>query len=232
MKSILSRSLSGWSATALLLCTAGCADLLPKPPAAPAYYALDSAPSAVTSMQRGTALAGNARPTLAVNRPRASPGYDSVGIVYTRESQRLGTYANSVWIDTPAQMLMPMIVAAVESTTAFAAVVQSPSAARSDIELDTEILRLQQDFSSQPSRVRFTLRASLVDSVTRRVLTSEQFEAVVDSGSEDAPGGVVAAHAAVRNVLARLAALCRDTEARWRTVRKDIQAERTRDRPE
>ena len=196
MKSPLSRSMFGWSATALVLGTAGCADLLPKPPAAPAYYTLDSAPAVVTSMPRGLAAAGNAHPTLAVNRPHAAPGYDSAGIVYTRESQRIGTYANSVWVDTPAQMLMPMMVAAIESTGVYTAVVQSPSAARADIELDTEILRLQQDFSSQPSRVRFTLRASLVDSVSRRVLASEQFDAVVDSASEDAPGGVMAAHAA------------------------------------
>jgi len=130
---------------------------------------------------------------------------NSVGIVYTRESQRISTYANSVWVDTPARMLMLMMVAAIESTSAFPAVVNAPSAARADIELDTEILRLQQDFSSQPSRVRFSLRASLVDSVTRRVLASEQFDAVVDSTSEDARGGVVAAHAAVRIVLTRLA---------------------------
>ena len=231
MKSILSRSLLGWSATALVLGMTGCADLLPKPPAAPAYYTLVSAPRAVTSMPRGPAVAGNVHPTLAVNRPRASPGYDSVGIVYTRESQRLGTYANSVWIDTPAQMLMPMMVAAIESTSAFAAVVQSPSAARSDIELDTEILLLQHDFGSQPSRVLFSLRASLVDSVTRRVLASEQFDAVVESASEDAPGGVVAAHAAVRNVLTRLSVLCSDTEARWRLANNDTLAERKGARP-
>ncbi len=231
MKSILSRSLLGWSATALVLGMTGCADLLPKPPAAPAYYTLDSAPRAVTSMPRGPDVAGNVHPTLAVNRPRASPGYDSVGIVYTRESQRLGTYANSVWIDTPAQMLMPMMVAAIESTSAFAAVVQSPSAARSDIELDTEILLLQHDFGSQPSRVRFTLRASLVDSVTRGVLASEQFDAVGESASEDAPGGVVAAHAAVRNVLTRLAALCSDTEVRWTLVNNDTLSERKGVRP-
>lgn len=226
MKSILSRALVGWSASALVLGTAGCANLLPKPPVAPVSYTLDNAPRAVTSLPRDPAVAGTARPILAVNRPQASPGYDGVGIVYTRESQRLGTYANSVWVDTPARMLMPMMVAAIESTGAFPAVVQSPSAARADIELDTQILRLQQDFSSQPSRVRFSLRASLVDSVTRRVLASEQFDAVVDTASEDAPGGVVAAHAAVRNVLARLAALCSDTEVRWRLVHNDSLVER------
>jgi cholesterol transport system auxiliary component len=128
-------------------------------------------------------------------------------------------------------MLMPMMVAAIESTGAFPAVVNAPSAARADIELDTEILRLQQDFSSQPSQVRFSLRASLVDSVTRRVLASEQFDAVVDSTSEDARGGVVAAHAAVRNVLTRLAALSSETEVRWRLANDHTLAERKGVRP-
>jgi cholesterol transport system auxiliary component len=231
MKTIVSRSLAGCSAAALLFGTVGCAGLLPKPPLAPAYYMLDDAPKAEASALRDPATPRVARPTLAVNRPHAASGYDSAGIVYTREAHRLDTYANSVWVDTPAHMLMPMMVAAIESAGVFPAVVQSPSAARADMELDTEILRLQHDFSSQPSRVRFTLRASLVDSVTRRVLAGEQFESVADSPSEDARGGVLAAHAAVRNVLTRLAALCSEAEARWRMANKDTQAEREVARP-
>jgi ABC-type uncharacterized transport system auxiliary subunit len=55
------------------------------------------------------------------------------------------------------------IVSALESSGTFRAVILAPTAAAGDLRLDTEILRLQQDFASQPSRVRFTLRAYLVD---------------------------------------------------------------------
>jgi len=63
------------------------------------------------------------------------------------------------WVDTPARMLAPLIVAAVENSGTFRAVVLTPSAATGDLRLDTGIMRLQHDFGSQPSRVRFTLRA-------------------------------------------------------------------------
>jgi cholesterol transport system auxiliary component len=74
--------------------------------------------------------------------------------------------------------------------------------------LDTEILRLQQEFLGVPSRVRFTLRAYLVESATRRVISSREFEATVDAASDDPRGGVTAAHQAVRRVLTELADFC------------------------
>lgn len=225
------RSLAGSAMVLLLLGTTGCGGLLPKPPVAPTYYTLDEAASPTGSTSRQLRAVAEARPTLAVQVPQAAAGYDSTRIVYLREAQRLETYANSVWIDTPAQMLKPLMVDAIESAGIFPAVVGAPSAARADIELDTQILRLQQDFSSVPSRVRFTLRATLVDSMTRRVLASEQFDVVADSPSEDARGGVLAAHAAVRSVLTQLATLCRDAEARWKAANNDSRAERNRVQP-
>ncbi len=231
MKTKCVRSLTTSATVLLLLGTTGCAGLLPKPPVAPTVYTLDDAPSADAASTHRSPEATGARPTLAVHVPQAAAGYDSTRIVYTREAQRLDTYANSVWIDTPAQMLTPMMVAAIESAGAFPAVVSTPSAARADVELDTQILRLQQDFSGTPSRVRFTLRASLIDGTTRRVLASEQFDAVADSSSGDARGGVVAAHAAVRSVLIQLAALCSDAEARWNAANHDTKAERKSVRP-
>jgi cholesterol transport system auxiliary component len=81
--------------------------------------------------------------------------------------------------------------------------------------LDTEVLRLQHEFLGKPSRVRFTLRAYVVDSVTRRVLASREFEAVAAAPSEDAYGGVMAANEAVRSVLDGLAAFAATAASSW-----------------
>ena len=80
-------------------------------------------------------------------------------------------------------MLGPLLVAAIEQTGAFSAVVLTPGAAGGDLRLDTEIVRLQHEFQTSPSRVRFTLRAYLVDDKTRRVLAWRQFEAAADAAS-------------------------------------------------
>jgi cholesterol transport system auxiliary component len=105
-------------------------------------------------------------------------------------------------------MIAPLIVAAIEGSGAFSAVVGAAGAAAADIRLSTEIIRLQQDFGSSPSRVRFTLRATLVDSVKRRVIAVREFDANVAAASDDTAGGVVAANLAVDQVLQELAGFC------------------------
>jgi cholesterol transport system auxiliary component len=157
--------------------------------------------------------------TLSVGPPHAAAGFDSQRIMYTRTAGQLEYFAHSEWIATPARMLAPLIVAAVEASGAFRAVVQTPSAATGDMRLDTEILRLQHEFLSTPSRVRITLRAYLMDSLTRRVIASREFDAVVAAASEDASGGVIATNLAVQAVLANLAAFCAEA-ARGEMVNK------------
>ena len=61
---------------------------------------------------------------------------------------------------------------------------------------------------TRPSRVAFTLRATLVDDKTRRVLAVRQFDATEPAPGEDAYGGVVAANRAVQKVLEDLALFC------------------------
>ena len=183
----------------------GCGtSLLPKPAPPPALYSLDdgTVPDAAVPKPRP------ASPTLVVNLPRAAAGFESARFVYLRQPQAIDSYALSAWADTPAQMLAPLIVRAVQRSGAFRAVVRGPSAAEGEFQLDTELIRLQHEFMSRPSRVRLTLRADLIATAGRRVLASREFDASAAATSEDAPGGVAAAHAAVQTVLAELAAFC------------------------
>ena len=205
----------------ILMFTAGCASLLPKPPVQPTFYSLDraavNAPAKLPSANGVVNPAENA-PTLVINPPRAAAGFDSQRIIYTRESHQLNYFAHNEWIDTPARMLAPLIVAAVSNAGIFRAVVPTPSLAAGDIRLDTEIVRLQQVFGSGPSRVQFTLRVYLVDSATRRVLAWREFDETVTATSEDARGGVEAANRAVQNVLLALTALCVEAAGKWQSL--------------
>jgi cholesterol transport system auxiliary component len=112
-------------------------------------------------------------------------------------------------------LLAPLIVAAIETSGVVRAVVLAPNLAAGDLRLETDVLRLQQQFGASPSEVRFTLRATLLDPASRRVLATREFDLSVPAPSEDARGGVVAANRAVREVLQQLAAFVADTATDW-----------------
>jgi cholesterol transport system auxiliary component len=185
----------------LLLC--GCQALQPKATTPPTVYSLGAARDSV-----GPARPASTELTLVVSPPHAAAGFDSQRMMYMRNADQLEYFAHNQWVDTPARMLAPLIVAALESNGAFRAVVSTPSPAAGEMRLDTEVLRLQQEFTGTSSQSRFSLRAYLVESATRKVIATREFEASVPAPSEDPHGGMLAANLAVQNVLAGLATFC------------------------
>jgi cholesterol transport system auxiliary component len=140
-------------ATALLLTLLGsCSMLGGTEESPPAFYSL-SGSGPVPPVTASPAVRSSRAPTLIVNPPRAAPGFDSQHIIYVREPYRLEYFAHSEWIDTPARMIAPRIVAALEGTGAFRAVVLAPSAAVGELRLDIEIIRLQHEFDRSPSQL-------------------------------------------------------------------------------
>jgi cholesterol transport system auxiliary component len=151
----------------------------------------------------GPVVAGSG-PVLLVSDPRAAPGFEGPRIAWVREPHQLHHFARSQWAEPPARQLRPLLVGALERSGRFLAVTDQPGAAAPGLRLDAELLRLQQEFTSRPSRVRVTLRVQLVDAATRGILGTREFEAVEPSASEDAAGGVAAAGRAVGRVLAEV----------------------------
>ena len=187
----------------------GCSSLLPPAPPPDNIYLLEARMSAIPSL---ASAPGNARSKrdlmLAVSTPRARAGYDTAQMIWVRQAHRLEVYSRNRWADTPARMLAPLVAQALEQSEAFHAIVQAPSVASATLRLDTELIRLQQDFSVKPSRVQFTLSAQLIDTGTRRVVASAEFDESENAPSEDAYGGVLAANRALERLLARLVTFC------------------------
>lgn len=181
----------------------------------PAFYSLYGARPGAQPATAAAAPRSITAPTLIVNPPHAAAGFDSHRIIYIREPYQLEYFAHSEWVDTPARMIVPGIVAALENTGAFRAVILTPSAAAGDLRLDVEIIRLQHEFGSSPSRARFTLRAYLVDNDTRQVLAWREFDDSVEAVQADPYGGVMAANSAVQNVMQRLASFCAEAASSW-----------------
>ena len=144
--------------------------------------------------------------TLLVSTPRAQPGFDTARMAYLLRLNEVNYFAVNRWVDTPARMLARPLTQAMEKTGLWRAVVQAPSTARTDYRLDCDNLALEQQFFTNPSRVRITLRAQLVELKGQKVMAAREFEVFETAASEDAYGGVIAADKAAAALLQQLAA--------------------------
>jgi cholesterol transport system auxiliary component len=204
------------AAALVLTLTAACSALRPTESQQPSFYSLDNARLEAPGRTPGMPKMAITAPTLIVSPPHAAAGFNSQRIIYIRAAHQLEYYAHSEWIDPPAHMIAPLIVAALETGGTFRAVVLTPSQASGDLRLDTEIVRLQHEVASQPSRVRLTLRAYLVDNPTRQVVAWHEFDESIAVASEDPYGAVVAANQAVQTVMGKLADFCVDAAGKWK----------------
>jgi cholesterol transport system auxiliary component len=156
-----------------------------------------------------TAVAPERRQVLLVNVPRAAAGYNSNRMVYVRQALTQEAYTRSVWVDTPARMLAPLLVNHLQQSGLFRAVLQAPSGAQADLRLDTTVVRLQQDFLQLPSRVHVEWQLSLMNTSKREVLAWHHIHVVRLAPSDDAAGGAQAGNAAM--------AVCKKSVA-WRSA--------------
>lgn len=201
----ITTGLARWAVGLACASLSACSVLHPAATPPPSFYTLEDAPSAPAPMPAAVGRAGTATATLTISPVRAAAGFDSQRIIYVRESHKLEYFSHSEWVEAPTRMLGPLLVASIDRTGAFRAVVQTPASASGELRLDTEIVRLQQEFQTSPSAVHFTLRAYLVDEKTRRVVVWREFDGTVPTTSDDPKAGVMAANQVVHNVLNDLA---------------------------
>ena len=149
-------------------------------------------------------------PILQVSLPLAEPGFETPRMVYVKRRYELEQYALNQWADQPARMFASLMVQALGRTGSWRAVVPSPGSIRGDFRLDSYGFSLQQEFMQDPSLVRVTVRAQLVEMKESRVVGTRMFEAVEKAHSNDAYGGVVAANRAIAALLDDLASWLRD----------------------
>ena len=186
---------------ASILLLAGCTSLPAPQVASQTIYVLEAQPATKPARSKRNLV-------LAISAPETRPGFDTEQIAYVRQAHELNYFVTSQWADTPAHMLAPLLVQAMEQTSSFQAVVQMPGAIPADLRLDTELIRLQHDFMTRPSRIQLTVRAQLIDVRGQRVLGAKQFDVSENADSENAYGGVTAANRAVQKLLDQLADFC------------------------
>jgi len=209
VSTLLRNALTGLSVLLLSACA-----LHATKTAAPTTYSLDfGTPSAPAVPAPSPATA----PTLLVAPMLAASGYDSTHIIYTRLAHQPEYFAHSLWIDTPVRMIAPLMVTALANSGTFLAVAPTTSAVAGDLRLNTELVRLEHDFSTQPAQMQFTLRATLVDNGTRRVLAWREFNETVPTPGDAPYDGIKAANSAVQAGLQELSVFCAEAVHQWQT---------------
>ena len=200
---------------------ASCTALLSKQPLQTTYYSLERAQS---KPQTEPPLNNNNRlPTLIINTPKAAAGFDTQRMMYTRAQHQLEYFARNEWIDTPAQMLRPLMISAIEKTGAFNAVLAKQSVVASDLRLESEVIKLVQDFSTKPSHVQFTLRVSMIDSATHQVIAIREFNERINANIDNPIGGVLAANVAINLALDKLSVFSSQTVINWAQSKAELQ---------
>lgn len=203
MKILTISSVAGWARVlvvwlgVLSLCACSTLSKTSTPP--PAFYALDASLPLASQPEPGAQL------TLLISPPYAASGFDSQRMVYVRQDHQLEYFAHSEWVDPPARMLGPLLVSAAQHTGAFAAVVLASGTAAGDLRLNTDLLQLQHNFQTRPSRVQLGLRVYLLDEKNRKVLAWKEFSAEAEATSDTPQGGVAAANRVVQEVLTQVA---------------------------
>ena len=185
---------------AAMLLLAGCSPLQPIKSTTLNTYALDA--------QFAPANTATGNLTLLVSTPSARSGFDSARMIYVRKPHEIEYFSQNQWVDNPARMLAPLLVQALESTAKYRAVVSARSAATADLRLDTEIIRLQHEFLTQPSQVHITVRVQLLDLRNKTVLATRELDVVEVASSDDPYGGVLATNRAVKAMLQQIADFC------------------------
>jgi len=145
---------------------------------------------------------------LLISMPKTAPGFDTSALVYYDNNYKITYDIENQWLDTPARMLLPLLVLFLQATGKFKAVLSvatSPFAC--DLRLDTEIVRLRQETLSDHSEVYLVFRAQLLELAVPRVVATKVFEIrqyAGDKGKGNAETGVWATNQAVAQLLNQL----------------------------
>jgi len=149
--------------------------------------------------------------TLLVLPPQASPVYDTTRMAYTKQPYQVAYFSHHEWGAPPAQMLLPLLMATMENTRYFSAVVSPPYSGKYSYVLRTDLTELIQDFTTEPAAVQLSLRIQLSDGTTGRILGSREIVLREPMQQETPYAGVVKANAATAQALQQVAGFVLDT---------------------
>ncbi|MBA3660579.1 MAG: membrane integrity-associated transporter subunit PqiC [Gammaproteobacteria bacterium] len=160
-------------------------------------YIIDSEPAAVVKKRKRNV-------TLLVMKPDTVSAYDTKEMAYTRKPFEVNFYTQSHWVERPEEMLQPLIVDTLQRTHYFHAIVSPPFSGRYNYILNTQILKLEQDFTQTPAILKFYIRTQLTKASSNRILNISVYKIEQPIQACSAYSGVIAANIATVRFLRAL----------------------------
>lgn len=148
--------------------------------------------------------AKHAASSILISQPDAIAGYQTEQMLYINKPFELSNFAHSAWISSPANMIYPLITQSLQHSHYFYAVASGPDADKTDYRLDTQIIELQQNFLTKPSKVELVANVVLTHVADNRIVSSRVISECVPCPTDTPLGGVIAANKAAFAFTAKL----------------------------
>lgn len=134
--------------------------------------------------------------TIQVTVPEAVAGYQTEEMLYMKKPFKLEPFVKNAWTSPPADMLFPLLVQSLQSSGYFYAVTSSPYSEEADYRLDTQLLKLEQNFIKKPSVLEFSAKIVLTHISNNQIIGSRIVSLQIPCSQDTPYGGVIAANQA------------------------------------
>ncbi|HAT8637848.1 TPA: hypothetical protein JBA00_04220 [Legionella pneumophila] len=134
--------------------------------------------------------------TIQVTVPEAVAGYQTEEMLYMKKPFKLEPFVKNAWTSPPADMLFPLLVQSLQSSGYFYAVTSSPYSEEADYRLDTQLLKLEQNFIKKPGVLEFSAKIVLTHISDNQIIGSRIVSLQIPCSQDTPYGGVIAANQA------------------------------------
>lgn len=136
--------------------------------------------------------------SIMVSQPEAVAGYDTEQMLYILQPYELSAFVHNAWVGPPSEMLLPLMLQALQSSDYFYAVASAPYGDKTEFRLDTQLIALHQNFLEKPSRIELTVKVVLTHVDDGKVIGSKIIRCEIPCPQDTPYGGVIAANHAGR----------------------------------
>lgn len=142
---------------------------------------------------------------LLVTQPETSGIYNTTNMAYTVKPYQVSYYSQNQWAETPSQMVLPILAQSLEKTGAFKAVVVAPYLGKYDYVLNTQIIKIQQNYlNNSQGYFELVIQAQLVRVSNGATIATKQFSVNTLIGAPSPYNGVLAANEAMARALIQI----------------------------